>query len=453
MAKVQNFDLIVIGSGSGLNLIPDNLKVALVEKGPIGGTCLNRGCIPSKIIIHSADVAETINNAKKFGINAKLNSVDFGKITSRASKIVDGESRSIEQGMRSSYGNIKLFKGEGKFIGDRTLQVGNNIIKGKKVIIAAGARPSIPPIEGLRDVDYMTSTEALRLTKQPKTLTIIGGGYIATELAHFYGSLGTKVTIIQRGDHLLSREDEEVAEKFTEVFSKKHNVLIKHEAKKVWKKGGKFYVLAQSKKGKKTIVSDKLLVALGVKPNTDSLDVAKTGVKTNKRGYIEVDDYLQTSNKNIWAFGDIIGTFLLKHTANYEAEIVANNAIMNKKVKRNYLAMPYAIFSSPQIAGVGATEEELQEKKIKYAVGKHLYKKTGMGEAIQDEDGFVKVLIDPKTRKFLGCRILGTEASTLIHEVIVAMRNNLTADQVLNTVHIHPALSEVVQRAINNAFS
>jgi len=248
---MQTFDLIVIGAGSGLNIssaaASKGMKVAVVEKGPMGGTCLNRGCIPSKIIIHSADVAETIKRSKSFGINSKLLSIDFKKITSRASNIVDKDARSIEEGINENK-NTTLFKTEARFVADRTLKVGKTIIKGNKVIIAAGTRPSIPPIEGLKDVDYMTSTEALRLKKQPKTLTILGGGYIAAELAHFYGALGTKINIIQRNKCMVPGEDDEIKEKFTEIFKKKYNVLTGFNANEVRKKGKKFIVTAESRK-------------------------------------------------------------------------------------------------------------------------------------------------------------------------------------------------------------
>jgi mycothione reductase len=452
MVKTQQFDLIVIGAGSGLNLIPSGWKTAVVEKGPMGGTCLNRGCIPSKIIIHSADIAEEIKNAKKFGLNAALSSVNFGSITQRASTVVDHDAKKIEHGLNSNK-DITLFKGTGKFIDERTIQVGKDIIKGDKIVIAAGCRPTIPPIEGIEDVDYWTSTEALRAKKQPKTLTIVGGGYIATELGHYYGSLGTKVTIVQRNERLVPDEDEEVSRAFTESWKKKYNIFLSHTAKKVYKKGKKFYLEIEKKEGggKKTVVSDALLLATGVRPNTDVLHVEKAGIKTDKYGFIVTNDYLETSAKNVWALGDIIGTHMLKHTANYEAEIVFENAIAGNKVKRDYKAVPHAIFSSPQIAGVGATEQQLRDKKIKYIVGKHRYIKTGMGEALQDEEGFVKVLVDPKTRKFLGCHVMGAQASSIIHEIIVAMQHDLTADDVVNTIHIHPALSEVVQRAVNNA--
>ena len=450
---MQSFDLIVIGAGSGLNVssatAEKGMKVAVVEKGPMGGTCLNRGCIPSKIIIHSANVAEEIKKSKLFGINAKISSIDFKRITSRASSIVDKDAKGIEESIIEDK-NTTLFKTEAKFISDRTLKAKNETIKGEKVIIAAGTRPSIPPIEGLSEVDYITSDEALRLRKQPKTMTILGGGYIAAELAHFFGALGTKISIIQRAKFLVPNEDREISTKFTEVFKKKYNVLTEYSPSKVYKKGGKFVVVAENKNTNKKIISDALLVATGRIPNTDLLDVKKTDVETDEKGFIKTNEYLETTAKNIWALGDIVGKFLFKHSANLEAQYVYYNAILNKKIKVNYDAMPHAIFSSPQIAGVGLREQDLRDKKISYVVGKYQFIKSGMGLALQDNDGFVKIFADRKTRKILGCHIIGTDASTLVHEVIVVMKNNLAVDAISNSVHVHPALSEVVQRAVNS---
>src|SRR3989338_5125216 len=268
---MEHFDVIVIGAGSGLSISSaasaNGLKTAIIEQGPMGGTCLNRGCIPSKMIIHSADVAEMINRAKEFGISPKGYKVDFRKITERASRLVDEDSRNIEKGIRADK-NTTLFKTEGKFIGHKTLRVGNKIIAGDKIIIAAGTRPQIPPIEGLDKVEHMTSTGALRLTKQPKSLTVIGGGYIAAELANFYGALGTKINIIQRRDVLIPNEDREIAEEFTKIFSKKYNVFLNSDAIKVSKKGNKIITTIKNRddnnKNKiKNIVSDKLLIAAG----------------------------------------------------------------------------------------------------------------------------------------------------------------------------------------------
>ena len=450
---MQTFDLIVIGAGSGLNIssaaAEKGLKVAVVEKGPMGGTCLNRGCIPSKIIIHSADVAETIRNSKLFGINSKISSIDFKKIIARASGIVDRDAKEIEEGIKEDK-NTTLFKDEAKFVAERTLRVGKETIRGYKVVIAAGTRPSIPNIEGIKDTDFITSDEALRLKKQPKAMTILGGGYIAAELAHFYGSLGTKINIIQRGSLLVPNEDEEIARKFTEIFSRKYNVLAGFQATKVFKKNKKFVVVAESMKSRKTLESDQLLVATGRMPNTDVLDVKKGKVGVDEKGFVKTNKYLETTAKNTWALGDIAGKFLFKHSANLEAQYVYHNSILGKRLPVDYSAMPHAIFSSPQVAGVGLREQDLKQRKNNYSVGKYRYINSGMGIALQDNDGFVKIFADRKTKKILGCHILGTDASTLIHEVIVVMKNNLSADAISNSVHVHPALSEVVQRAVNS---
>jgi len=448
---MEKFDVVVVGAGSGLTIADgasrSGLKVALIEKGPMGGTCLNRGCIPSKILIHSADVAETINNAAKFGIKSRIQSVNFKSIVSRVSKIVDDDAKGIEESIKEDE-NITLFKSEGKFVGKNKLQTRAHTITGDKIFVFAGTRPLVPPIKGLEDVDFLTSTEALRLKKLPKVLTIIGGGYIAAELAHFFGSLGSKINIIQRNNMLVPNEDDEIALAFTNVFRKKYNILLGYNADKVEKKRGQYVVTASRGKLKKTITSDQLLLAVGRIPNTDILEVEKAGIKINKRGYINTNDYLETSAKNVWAGGDIAGKFLFKHSANLEARYMYRNAFGKTKEKVDYTAMPHAIFSSPQVAGVGLREQDLP--KGTYAVGKYSYIDTGMGTAIQDNTGFAKFLVDKKTRKILGCHIMGTDASTLIHEVIVAMKDGAKLDSITNTVHVHPALSEVVQRAAGN---
>lgn len=449
---MQRFDVVVVGAGSGLNIVDaaakQGLNVALVEKGPMGGTCLNRGCIPSKMLIHSADVAETIQNAKKFGINAKITSVDFGRIVTRVSSIIDKEARDIEAGIRAA-GNITIFKAEGKFTGPKTLRVGGKTILGKKVFIFAGTRSFTPPIEGLEGSGYITSTEALRLKKLPKTLTIIGGGYIAAELAHFFGALGSKVTIIQRNKVLVPNEDAEIASAFTEIYKKRFNVLLDAAATKVKKKGGKFLVTAEQGRQKKTTVtSEQLLLAVGRIPNSDILEVKKAGIKVNEQGFIKTNEYLETTAEGVWAGGDIAGKYMFKHSANLESHYMCHNAFSpGSKVKVDYYAMPHAIFSSPQIAGVGLREQDLAPG-LKAKAGHYWYKESGMGAALQDETGFVKIIVGNGTGKILGCHIIGPDASTLIHEVIVAMKSGSgTLADITKSVHVHPALSEVVQRA------
>jgi mycothione reductase len=459
----EKFDLIVIGSGSGLDVanaaaVQHGLKVAIIEKDKMGGTCLNRGCIPSKLLIHSADVAEVIKNAGIFGIKVDGFSVDFEKIVERVNTITDSHSAAIRKSYENS-DNPKLFAKECRFVGKKMIALsGTNvndelIITAENILIASGTRPKIPKIKGLQESGYITSDEALRLKRQPRTLTFIGGGYITCELAHFYGSLGTEINIIQIEEVLLPKEDKEISHKFTEVFSKKYNVYLGYDVELVFKDDSNtFHIVAKNKFSGKMLElnSEQLLIAVGRIPNSDSLDIIKTGVKLDENGFILVDQYLETNIKGIFALGDIGGRYQFKHNANNESRYAYHNMLVpdTKTVPVDYTAMPHAIFSSPQVAGVGFTEQQLSIKGIDYQKSVYPYIKTGMGEAIEDRDGFVKFLVSRNDKKILGCHIIGTDASTLIHEVLIAMKaGDGTVQNITKTIHIHPALSEVIARA------
>lgn len=481
---LQKFDLIVIGGGTGLEIanaaVHQGFKVAIIEKNRLGGTCLNRGCIPSKLLIHSADILQTIKSSKLFGINTRDLSVDFKKIINRVNKITDDESNKIKEGLLQS-NNPLLYEEECHFVGKKEIafkkqgkeginkDYGNNKntryntdenILADKILIATGTIPRIPKIKGLAESGYITSDEALHLKEQPRSITFIGGGYIACELAHFFGSLGTKVNIIQRNDFLIPNDDEEIREKFTEIFSKKYQICLGHNVESVSKINDRdgfkiFQVMATKDDG--TIIrvdSDQLIVSTGREPNSSILKLEKTGVQVNDQGFIKVDEYLETTMAGIFAIGDVVGRYQFKHNANLEARYVYSNIFLHNQEKKtpvDYTAMPHAIFSSPQVAGVGYTEQELREKNIQYLKSVYPYFETGMGLAIDDKEGFVKFLVNKKNRKILGCHILGTAASTLIHEVLVTMRSgNGTIESISNTIHIHPALSEVVGKAAEN---
>ncbi|MGC2596617.1 MAG: dihydrolipoyl dehydrogenase [Nitrososphaeraceae archaeon] len=466
---MQKFDLIVIGSGSGLDVATSaaqhGLAVAVVEKDRMGGTCLNRGCIPSKLLIHSADIIETIKQAAKFGIVISGYTVEFQKIIQRVNDFTDHESDEIRNAFEGVK-NPKLFSKECKFIRPKTIKLidnpndndnEQNILAGEKILIAAGTRPRIPSIAGLEETDYITSDQALRLKYQPATLTIIGGGYVACEMAHFFGALGTKINIIQIEDVLLPNEDEDISQNFTQFFSKKYNVFLGYETEYVSKINDngskKFYVQAKKKSESLELVSDQLLIAAGRMPNSDTLNLDKTGVEVDDKGNIKTDMYLETNINGIFALGDVVGRYLFKHSANHEAKYAYNNIIHHdNKIPVDYTAMPHAIFTSPQVAGVGFTEQKLKnQNQMQYVKSIYPYINTAMGKAVDDQDGFVKFLVDKGSRKILGCHIIGEQASILIHEVLVAMmsddNHSGTIDSIARTIHVHPALSEVVVRA------
>jgi mycothione reductase len=451
---MQSFDLIVIGSGSGLDVSLEaadrGLSVAVVEHGPFGGTCLNRGCIPSKMLIHSADVMETIRRADLFGITAQVSAVDWDAIVKRVVSTIDDDAQDIEEGNRQQP-NTTLFKGTGRFVGHKVLEVGNERIAAETIVIAAGTRPRIPDIEGLTDVPFITSDEALRLPKQPRRLVIVGGGYIAAEMAHFFGALGTEVIIVHRGPRLLRLEDEDVSARFTEVYQRRFAVLLNSVVRRGSRDGEEIVLEVASDGQKRTLNADALLLAVGRVPNTDLLDVTQTGVVLDERGFIKVDEHLETDVPGVWALGDIVGRYLLKHSANLEAEHVAHN-IFNpeNRMPIDYHAMPHAIFASPQVASVGLTERQASEQGLPYVASTYRYYDTAYGSSIEDRDGFVKAVAHRETGEILGCHIIGSEASILIQEVANAVRMRLTTDAIIQSIYVHPALPEVVQRAFGS---
>jgi len=467
---MKEFDVIVVGAGSGLSVASayasKGKNVAVVEPGPMGGTCLNRGCIPSKMLIHRADVAETIKGSEEFGIHSEIHDIEFENIVEEINSEVSEDAENIEKGIRNSE-NHTLYKTEAEFVDEKVLEVGGEEITADKIFVAAGSRPLVPPIGGLEQSGYMTSSDALHLEEQPEDLVVIGGGYIACELAHFYQSLGTDVTIIEMGESLLKREDREVSEKFTEIASRKYNVELGLKASRVEKAGGKKKVVAEDKEGNKhSFAGEKLLVAAGRRPNTDKLNVEEAGIETDDRGFIETDEYLETNVEGVYALGDIAGNYMFKHSANLEAKHAYRNAVSGNQYPVDYTAMPHAVFSSPQISGVGKTEQELEDADCscgesacssnsekcceeEFFKATYDYSDTGMGGALKEKHGFVKVLASPEG-EILGCHIIGPDASSIIHEVLVAMKAGTgKVSDIKDTIHIHPALNEVVQRAFN----
>lgn len=449
---VEEYDLLVIGSGSGLDVASvyhsRGKKVALAEPGPLGGTCLNRGCIPSKMLIHHADIIETIHDSERFHIDASVDDIAFKDIIDEVNETVGEDAESIESSIRSS-DDYDLYKDEATFVDEKTVEVDGQRISADQVLIAAGTRPTIPPIDGIEDVDYMTSKEALARDEKPDHMIMIGGGYIATELAHFYKAMGTEITIIEMSEVLVGNEDREISEKFTEIASEEYDVHTELKAREVQQDGDTITVTALDKDDKEhTFEGDALMVAAGRVPNTDTLKVEEAGVETDDRGFVKTNEKLETTADDVYALGDIAGNYMFKHSANLEAQYAMWNMLLGRDEAVDYTAMPHAIFSRPEVAGVGMTEQQLDEDGRDYTVGRYEYEKTGKGMALKEDDGFVKVLADPETDEILGCHIMGPHAAKMIHEVLVAMRHGEgTVDEITDTIHIHPALNEVVQRA------
>jgi mycothione reductase len=452
---MKTFDIITIGSGGGAKISSPaasmGLKVAVIEKDSLGGTCLNRGCIPSKMLIHPADVAIEIKEAYRFDIhNNPQFSVDFAKLIERISSTVDADSNKIKVSY-TNHPNISLYSGTAKFIENKTIEINNEQITADKIFIAVGTRPTIPNIPGLTGTPFMTSTEALRNTILPSSMIIIGGGYIGAELGFAYGALGTKTTFLVRSK-LLRAQDAEIAEEFQKVFSRYHDVRLGTIPTKVEHSNDTFTV-HYTQDGKNSSVSAQaLLIAAGISSNADTLDLINTDIELQPGNFIKVNEHLETNVAGIWALGDCIGKYFFRHSVNFEGEYLFDYVFGGKsKSPINYPPMPHAVFTHPQVAGVGATEEELKTKSIDYVVGLNPYKSSAMGMALLSDHGFCKILIDRKSRKILGGHIIGPEASDMIHMIIAYMNMNATLDDMLRTIYIHPALPEIVRNAARKA--
>ncbi|KXB05719.1 hypothetical protein AKJ50_00020 [candidate division MSBL1 archaeon SCGC-AAA382A13] len=453
---MEKYDVIVVGSGSGMNIasraVRDGRKVAVIDKDPPGGTCLNRGCIPSKVMIYPADIISEVKNFSKLGINFSDLEVDFQKIMERTRKSFLPDRERIKKNLKQE-SNLTFYNDKGRFVSDYTMKVSGEEIKADKIFLFSGSRPLIPPIEGINDIDYLTNRNIFDLSEKPESLIIIGGGYVATEFAHFFSAIGTEVTILEQMDRLLVQQDPEISKLLEEKLSSRMAVKTNHKVEKVGKSGEKKFVIAKNTETEEEmeITGESILLATGRRSNADLLEVDNTGVKTNEDGWIISNEFLETTKKNIWVGGDATGKYMFKHVANYEAAVAWHNAFSDHKMKIDYHAIPSAVFTHPQIASVGLNIEEAKKEHDAVLVGKSEYKDTAYGYAMGVEDGFCKIIINPDNGEILGAHIIGPFAPLLIQEVINLMyTEERSVNPLYDALHIHPALSEVVSWSLDN---
>lgn len=453
---MKKYDIIVIGAGGGAKIITPaakmGYKVAAIEKESLGGTCLNRGCIPSKMLIYPADLATLIRESRKFDLNVDTDfEVHFEPLVSRISDTVDRDSASISVAYNKNP-NIDFYHQEARFVANKVVDVNGETLTADKIFIAVGARPHIPKIPGLSGTPYMTSREALRNTKIPQRLLVIGAGYIAAELGHAYGALGSEVHFIVRSG-LLRQEDPDIRTAFTQEFSKRYNTHIGSTPKAVCYANQEFSVTCTTRDGQeKQLEGDALLVVTGVVPNTDSLNLERTDIRLNEKGFVKVNDRLMTDVEGVYALGDCVGNYLFRHSVNFEGEYLMRTLFTEKTDEPiHYAPVPHAIFSYPEVAGVGKTETDLKSERVDYIVGTNLYKDSAMGMARLSDHGFVKVLFEYPSKKLLGAHIIGDEASNMIHLFVLGLTMGATLDDLLRMIYIHPALPEVARNAVRKA--
>jgi mycothione reductase len=453
--RMKEYDVIVIGGGDvGLavtfNAVSSGLKVALIEKRKLGGTCVNFGCVPSKMLIYPATLAVQINEAKKFGIHAKISGIDFRSVMERTRRAVKSGRSSIEEAVKDSK-NLDFYHEQFRFSGRYTLRAGAAQIKGRKIFIATGSRPAVPHLDGLRDIDYLTNENLLDMKKRPKDMIILGGGYVGCEYAHFFSAMGTKVTVIERGDRLIPQSEPEISELLKKRLRERMKIHTSAEALSVKKISNRCALTFRVglKGHRNRITAEKLLVAVGRRSNADLLSVEDGGIKTNKKGYIRVNDFLETNLENIWALGDAIGRQMFTHAGDKEAEIAWHNANSRKKMKMDFDAVPGVVFTYPEVASVGLTEEQAR-KRFRILVGRAAYLDIVQGDAMMEKEGFAKAIVEKNTKRILGFHIIGPYASHIIQEVVNVVANGSTVEYITGSMHTFPTLSDLIPEALNN---
>ena len=452
---MKSYDVVVIGAGDvGVGIVfkavAAKLKVALIEKGSVGGTCVNVGCVPSKTLIYTADRIVDIRDSSRFGVHSEITKIDFESIMRRMKDAVESGRNGIGEAVKDTK-NLDFYNDEGHFIDEHTLKVGNKKITGQKIFIATGARVFIPPVRGLDKAGHLTNESVLELKRRPGSMVIIGGGYIAVEYGHFFSALGSKVTIVERGGRLVSAEEPEISDLLKKEMAKRMEIFTDTEVLEVIRhsEGCDAVVRDHGTGEERKISAEKIMVATGRISNADLVHVENAGVRTDKRNFIIVNDYLETNKKHIWALGDAVGRQMFTHAGDKEAEVAWHNAVHKKRTKMDFGAVPHAVFTHPQIASVGLTEEQAKQK-YKVLVGRAKYSDTVKGTAMMEEEGFAKAIVDKKTRRILGFHIIGPEASTLIQEVVNAVVNKSDMRYITDSMHIFPALSDVVTETLNN---
>ncbi|MFA5669769.1 MAG: dihydrolipoyl dehydrogenase [Balneolaceae bacterium] len=461
MAK--EFDVCVIGSGPGgyvaaIRASQLGFKTAIIEKRHLGGVCLNIGCIPTKALLRSAEVLESIQNAGDYGVNVKEYSADFGGIVKRSRGVANKMSKGVQFLLRAN--KIDVFMGAGTFKSKTEVAVTDDkgketeTIKAKHFIIATGARPRELPNLAIDGKLIIDSEAAVTLEKQPKKMIIMGAGAIGVEFAYFYHTLGTEVTIVELQKNLVPVEDQDVGRELGKIYKKKGiNLMLESTVDKVEKKGNGVKVTVNTKKGKEVIEADVVLSAVGVTGNVEGLGLDKIGVKV-ERGAIVVDkSTYSTGVDGIYAIGDIIGAPWLAHKASHEATVCIEQIAGKTPKAINYDNIPGCTYCEPQVASVGLTEAAAKEQGYDIKVGKFPLSASGKATALGHEEGFVKVVFDAKYGEWLGCHMIGYGVTELVAEAVVARDLETTGHEIISAIHPHPTLSEAVMEAVAEAYN
>lgn len=453
MEKAQ---VVVIGAGPGgyvasIRAAQLGASVVLVEKDKVGGTCLNRGCIPTKCLLASTHVLDVINKAEDFGVEVKDVQPKFSRMMDRKAQIVAELRHSIRQLLKTN--KVKFVKGEATLVSPRKIEVagdqGTEEIEADKIIISTGSVPVKPPIFDFAHDAVLTSEEALKLGEPPKSLLIVGSGVIGLEFACVFSSLGTQVTMVEMMDQILPTEDRIIATRMQHILEQRgivFHIQTKVEGIKNYSSNGVTATLSNGEE----IVAEKMLVSIGRKPNTKGYGFENLGIEIGRTGNIIVDAKMQTSVNGIYAIGDAIGGIMLAHVASAEGIIAAENATGHESTL-DYSAVPSCVYTSPEIASVGLTADKAQQLGKEVKIGKFPFTASGKALTTGEDVGFAQIVVDRQTDRVLGAQIIGPHATELISEVTLAVKWGLTAEQIGTTIHAHPTLAESIMEAAENA--
>ncbi len=448
---MEEYDVLIIGAGPGgytaaLRAAQKGLKTAVVEKDHLGGVCLNWGCIPTKALLESARHLNSLRKADEFGIRVGDSQIDALKIWQRKNQVVENLRKGIEFLFKTK--GVNFFKGEATLLNKNTIEVISDSakvqMKAKDIVIAAGSLPFELPNIKFDHKFILSSDDTLQLNRIPGSLIIVGGGAIGCEFAALFSSLGTKITIVELLKNLLPQEDHEISRTLETGFKKKGIRVVT---------GAKLEAVSLSENGVEASISDEtrinaelILICVGRKANSPELGLETAGIATEK-GWIRTNEYLRSSVDNIYAIGDITGRLLLAHVASYQAEIAIEN-ISGKQRSVDYSVVPNCIFTFPEIASVGINESRAKELGVDYGIARFPFRALGKAHTAGETEGFVKLLIDKKDDYILGAHIIGPEATVLIAELTLAIKNRIKASQVVETIHAHPTFSEIIPEAI-----
>ena len=450
---METCDLIVIGGGRAANLAiaagKEGWKVALAERDRLGGTCPNRGCVPSKLLIGFAEAARHVQEAGRHFIDAGYQGADLRKIFASVNEYVGGVDGRYQK--RVEEANVTLIRGEGRFIGPKQIEVSGHRLTAEKIVIATGSRPAPPPFPHL---PVWTSDDLFPLEDPPpKSLIVIGGGVIATEMAAFFAALGVETSLFARKDRLLAKEDSQIEEVFQKEFGKQVRTHFHSKIKQLTHSGTSFTATFETADGEKSFEAEHVLFAIGRIPNSDGLALEKTGITLDAKGFIPVNEHLETEVPGIHATGDINGRYMLQHAAAYEVQFLREKFLKGKTAPIDENPVGHAVFSHPEVAAVGRTEDELKQSGVPYVAVFEDWLASARAMALRIEYPRVKLLVSPNDYSILGCHLVGPESSTLLHQVITVMKLRNDVRELADTIYIHPALNECLLAAAVKAVS